>query len=78
MTGFLTLEDINGALYSNQGFYWHELDTALIDPLGEAEFSNLKVDFCTVSKTSVSSDTAWQYTIIIDNNLWTTGVVTLD
>ena len=75
---FNTIEDINGTQFNNQGFWWYELDTRVIDPDGTAEFENVKFDFCTITKTSDPSNTAWEYTIIIDNPLWTTGVVTLD
>lgn len=73
---FSTLEDVNSVQFDNQGFWWYELDTALIDPTGNAEFSNVKIDFCTISKTSVSDK--WEYTVDIDNSLWANGMYILD
>ena len=70
MTGFLTIEDINGTLYRNQGFYWHEINTAVI---GDRDFSNVKFDFCTVSRETRSDSHPYKYTFIIDNENWTNG-----
>ena len=46
---FLTLEDINTCLYSNQRFYWHCLDLTILNQTSE-EFTDIKVDFCKVSR----------------------------
>ena len=69
---FNTVEDVNGAMFDHQGFWWYELDTACIDPTGEAEFTDVKVDFCTISKESYNSN-LWLYTVEVDNDLWTKG-----
>ena len=69
---FVTLEDVNGAMFDNQGFWRYELDTALIDPTDNAEFSNITVDFCTISRETFAN-TRWKYIVEVDNDLWTTG-----
>ena len=69
---FLTVEDVNGAMFNNQSFWWYELDTALIDPTDNAEFSNITVDFCTISRETFTN-TRWKYIVEVDNDLWTTG-----
>ena len=76
MNSFLTLEDVNTALFSNQGFWWHELDTSVLDSDGLMEFSNVKFDFVTVTKEKIiyNNTISWKYSIVIDNNLWTKGV----
>lgn len=63
---FLTLEDVNTALYSNQGFYWHCLDLTILNQTSE-EFTDIKVDFCKVSRLD------GQYAITIDNPYWAKG-----
>lgn len=69
---FLTLEDINGALYRNQGFYWYEINTANISD--SKDFSNIKYDFCKITKTTTSgTNPKSTYTIEIDNPYWTKG-----
>lgn len=69
---FNTIEDINGTQFDNQGFWWYELDTALIDPTGNAEFSNVKLDFLTISKEKVDTY-KYKFTVKVDNSLWTGG-----
>lgn len=66
---FNTIEDVNGIQFDNQGFWWYEFDTALIDPNGDKTYSNLKVDFLTISK-SINGN-GFMYTVDIDNNLFT-------
>ena len=66
---FLTVEDVNEVLYNNQNFWWHEIDTAIIDSTGDKEYSNIKIDFCKVTK--VSSGGSWKYTVVIDNDYYT-------
>ena len=75
---FLTLEDVNTALYSNQGFWWHEIDTSGIDPNGEELFENVKMDFCTISKKvdTYYSD-RYMYIIKIDTANFTLGFAVL-
>ena len=72
---FLTLEDVNTALYSNQGFWWHTIDTSAIDPDGTAEYENIKMDFCTITKTKNSGN--YFYTIYVDNSYFTGGFCAL-
>lgn len=67
---FNTVEDVNGAMFDNQGFWWYELDTVCIDPTGDAEFSNVTVDFLTISRENITTATR-KYTIVVDNDLWT-------
>lgn len=76
MTGFLTVEDVNGTVYSNQGFYWHEIDTSKIS--SDSDFTNVKYDFCKVSRETVTDEHSavwgnYLYTLEIDNSLWTKG-----
>ena len=73
---FLTLEDINGTLYRNQSFWWYELDLSLIDPTGDAEFTDVKVDFLTISRENITTSQR-KYTIVVDNDLWTKRVIGL-
>ena len=74
---FNTLEDVNGAVFDNQGFWWYELDTVCIDPDGTAEFENVKVDFLTITKEKIvyqhDGVLSWKYTIVVDNEMWTGG-----
>ena len=70
---FLTLEDINTTLYSNQGFYWHEIDTSVIDPDGTAEYENRKVDFCTITKKPDSRYGMYKYTVTVNATNFTGG-----
>lgn len=69
---FLTLEDINGTLFRNQGFYWHEINTANITT-GSEDFSNVKYDFCTISRTYNDETEEFEYTIVINADNWTRG-----
>lgn len=75
---FLTLEDVNGTLYRNQGFYWHEINTNNIKASGTYE--NVKVDFCKVSRRNGAPITTvgWLFLFKIDNNYWTKGYYVLD
>ena len=75
---FLTLEDVNTALYSNQGFWWHEIDTSGIDTAGDKEY-DIKLDFCKITKETIKIDntSSWKWTIIIDNDLWAKGYYSL-
>ena len=74
MSNFLTLEDINGTRYSNQGFLWHKIDTASVSD--NTDFSNVKIDFCKVTRSTSGSNIT--YTFIIDNTYWTKGYYILD
>ena len=70
---FLTLEVVNTALYSNQGFYWHEIDTSVIDPDGTAEYENIKIDFCTITKKPASLYERYKYTVTVNATNFTGG-----
>lgn len=72
---FLTLEDINGTLYNNQDFYFHNIDTSLIN---KETFSDVQIDFIKVSKIYNSSTQKYTYTFIIDNSYWAKGYYVLD
>ena len=74
MNSFLTLEDINGCLYKNQNFFWHEINTANISD--SKDFSNIKYDFCKVTRSTSGSTIT--YTVEIDNSYWTKGYYILD
>ena len=63
---FLTLEDINTTLYNNQRFWWHEIDCS---KLPDGEFTDLKVDFCRISKHQGS------YHVYVDNDSWAGGAL---
>ena len=65
---FITLEDINGTSFDNQGFWWYELDLGALFPNGEA-FSSVKVDFCTISRIKYGN--GYTYEVGVDNTLWT-------
>lgn len=67
---FITVEDINGALFNNQGFYWHVIDTSLITDA--RDFTDVKYDFCKVSREEISEG-RFKFTLKIDNSYWTTG-----
>lgn len=73
---FLTLEDVNTALYSNQGYWWHTIDTSVIDPDGTAVYKNIKMDFCKITKKEDTS-TTYNYTIVVDNLMFTKGWMVL-
>lgn len=68
---FLTLEDVNTTLYSNQGFYWHELDLTSVSPNGE-DFDWTTIDFCKVKKTT--SGIYQTIYLKVYNSLWTKGL----
>jgi len=64
---FLTIEDVNGAIYSNQGFYWHSIDISKITT-GNEDLDNVKYDFCEVKR--VKGTTFYTYTITVHNLLF--------
>ena len=66
---FLTLEDIDGAIYENQSFYIHKFDLRFLQD--KEEFENIKIDFCTFSKKLNLQQTYFEYTIQIDNSNFT-------
>lgn len=71
---FSTVEDVNGAMFDNQGFWWYELDTALIDPTGIAEYENIKIDFCTITKKTDELYTGdYNYTVTVNATNFTGG-----
>jgi len=67
---FNTVEDVNGTVFDNQGFWWYELDTSLIDPDGTAEFENVKVDFVTVTKEKSPNVNYFKWVVKVDNSLF--------
>ena len=75
MINFLTLEDINGTIYNNQDFYFHRIDTSLIN---KETFSNVQIDFVKVSKSYNSSTNKYTYQFTIDNSYWAKGYYILD
>ena len=71
---FNTVEDVNGTQFDNQGFWWYELDTAVIDPDGTAEYENIKIDFCTITKKTDELNTwAYNYTVTVNATNFTGG-----
>ena len=75
MNSFLTLEDVNTCRYVNQGFYLHILDLSL---LPNDEYSNVKIDFCTITKTSDDRQRYFTYNIRIDTDNFTNILYTRD
>ena len=67
--GFLTVEDINSALFNEQGFYWHSIETSLIS---SDDFENVRYDFCEVSKETNENYITYVFRICADN--WAKGV----
>ena len=61
MSSFLTVEDVDGALYREQSFWWHTID---LSELPSGNFSNVKVDFCQISRTGNN------YRVVVDNEYW--------
>ena len=78
MTGFLTIEDINGTVYRNQGFYWHEIDTSKIS--SAEDFTDVKYDFCEVSRETLSgvSSLKYKYTFKIFTDNWNYGFYVIE
>jgi len=70
-----TLEDVNGTIFDNQGFWWYTVDLGALFPNGE-DFSSVKVDFCTISRTKTND--MYTYEVSVDNNLWTGAMYCLD
>ena len=65
---FITVEDINGAIYDNQNFTWHCIDTSVIT----TQDTQVTIDFCKVTRTSTG------YSVVIDNSYWAKGYYVLD
>ena len=61
---FVTLEDVNGAIFNNQKGFLHEIPIIL----SADEFSNVHMDFCTVSRSKSGNN--YTFTISVDNSLW--------
>ena len=68
---FLTLEDVNGAIFNNQSFYWVKIDTSEIS--STSDFTDVKCDFCKISRETVSGNIPYKFTITVNNSLWTWG-----
>ena len=66
---FITVEDINGAIYENQTFFLHKFDLRFLQD--KEEFENIKIDFCTFSKKLNLQQTYFEYTISVDNSNFT-------
>ena len=64
MINFLTLEDINGTIYENQKGSLYEIPITITND----EFNNVKIDFCTISRTKNGND--YTFTIEINNEYW--------
>ncbi len=75
MINFLTLEDVNTCKYANQGFYLHILDLSL---LPNGEYSDVKIDFCTITKTIDDRQRYFTYNIRIDTDNFTNILYTRD
>lgn len=73
---FSTLEDVNTAQFNNQGFWWHTIDTSVIDHDGNTEFTDVVFDFCKISKKK--RDSNWRYIVEVDNSFWTKGTAFVD
>ena len=65
---FNTIEDINGTQFDNQGFWWYKVDLSKITT-GTEDYSDVKVDFCSISRTKLSNG-KYQFTVVVDNSLW--------
>jgi len=70
---FLTLEDVNGTFYSNQGFFWHCIDFGVI---GDKDFEDVKIDFCEASRTT--SGSYYSYALEIKNDYFAVAFYLLD
>ena len=68
MSDFLTIEDVNGTLYRNQGFYWHEIDISKITTYVNEEFTNVKYDCFEITREHTSSIN--YYTVKVQSSLW--------
>lgn len=76
LNSFLTIEDVNGALYSNQGFYWHEIDTSKIS--SDSDFDWTKYDFCEVKReTGTFGDFTHRFSFKIHHSNWAKGLYIL-
>ena len=70
MSGFLTVEDINGVNFRDGlNSYFHEIDTALISDT--TDFTDVNYDFVKVSR--VSRQNGYTYTFKVYNADWTGG-----
>ncbi len=69
---FLTVEDINTTLFSNQGFWWHKLEVSQIT--NKDSFDWVKLDFCEVKREQAPGNpNIYAYSVKINNNYWTKG-----
>ena len=64
MNSFLTLEDINTILFSNQKGFLYEIPFQVSDE----EFSNVNIDFCKVSRSKNGNN--YTFTIEVNNCYW--------
>ena len=72
MSGLFTVEDVNGTVYRNQGFYWHMIDTSKIS--SDSDYADVQYDFCKVSREKIDNSYSYKYTLEIDNDKWTKGI----
>lgn len=75
MSNFLTVEDVNSVVYSNQGFYWVEIDTSKITDTNE-EYSAVKYDFVEIYRFKLNNG-KYRFSIIPHCDLWANGVAIL-
>ena len=69
MSGLFTVEDVNGTVYRNQGFYWHMIDTSKIS--SDSDYTDIQYDFCKVSRSTNGSNITYTFEII--NSNWSFG-----
>ena len=64
---FLTVEDINGVVFNNQGCYWYTIDIADITT-GTEDLDEVKLDFCKVTRTK--TEQGYEFFVKVDNSNW--------
>lgn len=65
---FNTIEDVNGTVFDNQGFWWYELDLTQIS-MEKVEGWSVKIDFCTLRYERLTRY-GLVFTLSVDNPLW--------
>lgn len=69
----ITIEDVNTAIFNNQDFYWHEIDTSLISDSDDGDYSDVKYDFCKISRTKRTANNDYLFTVKVFASNWTGG-----